>query len=341
MDNQVLQVLQVWHVNKNLPTPLFKQLAENIKWSIYSGSIKPGSKLPPVHTMAKALGVSVSTVQAAYKLLEELHLVSTRPHHGTEILAFSDSCGSDSDSDTVDESFVNLIKAYMDLGFSDEKITTMFHNCMTLAHSKKKILFIECDEYDRLTLAKQLSDFLGVGVDFLLLDKTFNSKNTNDDYKDVDFSKYMAIVTTYFHHSKVTQDLAYTKLPVFTVVTEFSRKTMLDISKFLPETKVAVLSQPHHSAEYEVGLIDAIRDDLDIKIGIVDEKNNQKELIEWAEVIFSTHPCELVAKEICPEKPIYFFCDQINSQSMGILKDQLQTLDTADTFFKPAREDNQ
>lgn len=33
---------QVWHVNKSLPTPLFKQLAENIKWSIYNGNIKPG-----------------------------------------------------------------------------------------------------------------------------------------------------------------------------------------------------------------------------------------------------------------------------------------------------------
>ena len=60
---------QVWNVNKNLSTPLFKQLADNIKWSICLGNIPDGWRLPPVRQMSTALSISIDTVRAAYKFM--------------------------------------------------------------------------------------------------------------------------------------------------------------------------------------------------------------------------------------------------------------------------------
>jgi len=312
---------QVWQVNKSLPTPLFKQLAENIKWSIYNGNIKPGSKLPPVQQLAKAVGVSVVTVQGAYKALEEMNLVITRPHHGTEVLDLPVSSADSEDSQDA-EAFVQAIKYYLSRGLGEGEIKKLFASALDAAQNKKKILFIECHEYDKKTLARQLSDFLGTSVDFILLDQLEGAS--------LDFSQYKAIVTTYFHYSKVLQECAQAGVPVFAVVTEFSKKTIQSISKFQPGTKVAVLCLPQHSDGYAVRVIEDIRDDLDIRSGVVTEKNRQEELIQWADVCFPNHPLENVALEVNPDIPIYFFCDQINAQSIGILKENLNALDGAE-----------
>lgn len=317
MDNQVPQV---WQVNRDLPTPLFKQLADNIKWTIYSSSIKPGTKLPPVHQLAKSLGVSVSTVQSAYRLLEDLGLIITRPHHGTEIV----SPGSRQESQDIDISsnvFLGSVNALLNSGYSEQAITHIFKQALDRATNKKKLLFIECDEYDKKTLVRQLSDFLDTTVDFMLVDELSPLTHSN-----FDFSQYKAIVTTYFHHATVKQRLSSTGLPIFTVVTEFNKNTLLNISKFEPHTKIAVVCQPHHSPDYLINMILAIRDDLDIKTAIITNQDNQRDILEWADVCFPNHPCEQTIKELFPDKPIYFFCDQINSQSIGILKENLNML---------------
>lgn len=197
------------------------------------------------------------TVQGAYKALEEMNLVSTRPHHGTEVLDIPVQ-SANLDDDAEDELFLQAIRHYMGKGLSETDIRKIFNNSLDSAQNKKKLLFVECDEYDRKTLARQLSDFLGTSVDFILLDRL-------EEQSVHGFSQYKAVVTTYFHYSRVMQECSHAGIPVFAVVTEFSKKTIQDISKFSPGTKVAVLCLPQHSDGYAVGLIEDIRDDLDIR----------------------------------------------------------------------------
>jgi hypothetical protein len=40
-------LVEEWKVNNSLPTPLAKQLADNIRWSISIGKIKPGGQTAP------------------------------------------------------------------------------------------------------------------------------------------------------------------------------------------------------------------------------------------------------------------------------------------------------
>ncbi|MBE5957451.1 MAG: GntR family transcriptional regulator [Lachnospiraceae bacterium] len=58
-------------VNFQSRTPVYIQLYENFIRMVSVGAIKPHDKLPPVRTLASNLGINPSTVQKAYKMLEE------------------------------------------------------------------------------------------------------------------------------------------------------------------------------------------------------------------------------------------------------------------------------
>ena len=62
--------------------PLYEQLYRHIAAAIQSGHIAPGEKLPSKRQLCAALGVSMSTVEAAYSLLTAEGYVLARPRSG-------------------------------------------------------------------------------------------------------------------------------------------------------------------------------------------------------------------------------------------------------------------
>lgn len=74
------------HVDSKAEIPLVAQLTQQITWLIASGELKEGDKLPPIRELAKALGIHMHTIRAAYQRLEADRLVSVRPGRGTIVL---------------------------------------------------------------------------------------------------------------------------------------------------------------------------------------------------------------------------------------------------------------
>lgn len=62
------------------------RLAQSIGALIASGEIPPGLKLPPIRTIAQALGMSSSAVGQSWSLLRELGLIETRTRGGTVVV---------------------------------------------------------------------------------------------------------------------------------------------------------------------------------------------------------------------------------------------------------------
>jgi DNA-binding transcriptional MocR family regulator len=63
-------------------SPLYEQVADKIARLIHRGTLRAGDRIPSVRQLRSQLGVSVSTVLEAYRLLESEGLVEARPQSG-------------------------------------------------------------------------------------------------------------------------------------------------------------------------------------------------------------------------------------------------------------------
>lgn len=66
-------------------TPFYRQIIDQIKFGIASGSLKIGEQLPTVRTLAVDLKVNLNTVAKAYKELEIQNILETQQGTGTFI----------------------------------------------------------------------------------------------------------------------------------------------------------------------------------------------------------------------------------------------------------------
>lgn len=67
--------------------PLYRQLYEQLRERILSGSLAPGEKIPPTRELAGQLGVNRATVAAAYELLEQEGLIRGHVGRGSFVSA--------------------------------------------------------------------------------------------------------------------------------------------------------------------------------------------------------------------------------------------------------------
>jgi GntR family transcriptional regulator len=65
--------------------PFYRQIIDQIKFGIASGSLKAGEQLPTVRAVAVALKVNLNTVSKAYKELEIQNILETQQGTGTFI----------------------------------------------------------------------------------------------------------------------------------------------------------------------------------------------------------------------------------------------------------------
>ena len=72
-------------INKDLNTPLYIQVYENVKNMIEKDTFKEGEKLPSIRSLAKKLKVNNITIVNAYKLLEQEGYVYSIKGSGTYI----------------------------------------------------------------------------------------------------------------------------------------------------------------------------------------------------------------------------------------------------------------
>jgi GntR family transcriptional regulator len=68
-------------------TPVYEQIAGQIRDRIAAGELQPGDPLPSVRTLASDLGVNLNTVARAYRLLEEQGFLRIRDRSGAEVAA--------------------------------------------------------------------------------------------------------------------------------------------------------------------------------------------------------------------------------------------------------------
>ena len=66
--------------------PIYLQVVERIKERIAGGRITPGEQLPTVRSLALELRVNFNTIARAYRILDEVGLISTQQGRGTYVM---------------------------------------------------------------------------------------------------------------------------------------------------------------------------------------------------------------------------------------------------------------
>jgi DNA-binding GntR family transcriptional regulator len=69
------------------PDTLYLQIAQTLAASIRGGVLARGERLPSLRDLAAQHGVSLSTAVQAYRALEDMRLVETRPRSGFFVAA--------------------------------------------------------------------------------------------------------------------------------------------------------------------------------------------------------------------------------------------------------------
>jgi GntR family transcriptional regulator len=65
--------------------PIYTQVVNQIQSQLANGILKPGDQLPTVRALASELRVNFNTVARAYRLLDEVRIISTQQGRGTYI----------------------------------------------------------------------------------------------------------------------------------------------------------------------------------------------------------------------------------------------------------------
>ncbi len=66
--------------------PIYLQVVERFKEFIASGRLAPGDQLPTVRSLALELRVNFNTVARAYRILDEVGIISTQQGRGTYVM---------------------------------------------------------------------------------------------------------------------------------------------------------------------------------------------------------------------------------------------------------------
>jgi GntR family transcriptional regulator len=117
-------------ITPNAPTPIYRQIVEQVRRMIASGQLKPGDGLPSVRAVALHHAINPMTVSKAYSLLETEHMLTRMRGVGMVI--------ADMGAASPLQDKVAMLRPALDaaalmarqLGLSDDEATALFHACL-------------------------------------------------------------------------------------------------------------------------------------------------------------------------------------------------------------------
>ncbi len=87
ISNNERKVLMEIYISNSSPSPLYEQIAQQIRSSILEGRLKEDEPLPSIRLLAKELRISVITTKRAYEDLEKAGFIYTVPGKGCFVAA--------------------------------------------------------------------------------------------------------------------------------------------------------------------------------------------------------------------------------------------------------------
>jgi GntR family transcriptional regulator len=115
-----------FEVSVSSKTPIYRQLAEQIRTAVARGHITTGAQLPSVRAMSRELVVNPNTIAKAYGVLEQEGILVTRQGKGVFV---AESTATETTKrarrDRLLNSLDTVLTEAVHLGFSAEEVIEM------------------------------------------------------------------------------------------------------------------------------------------------------------------------------------------------------------------------
>ncbi|MDR7554218.1 MAG: GntR family transcriptional regulator [Armatimonadota bacterium] len=188
-------------VDNRLPEPIHAQLAEQLRWLVALGELRPGDRLPTVQELADHLRVHRNTVAAVYAALQEEGYLTSRRGAGT-FVADSETTRAAVQRVALRDVVEQALARAVEMGFTPAEFAeaaaarARMHEAQ---RSWRRVLFVECNVPEIEQHGRTLTRELGVTVEGVHL---------NDVRADpAGFRQRAAAVgtvaTTFFHFEEV------------------------------------------------------------------------------------------------------------------------------------------
>lgn len=119
-------------VSNKVSSPLYEQIAKQIKDAIMSGELKAGEAIPSVRSLAKSLQISILTVQKAYATLQEDGFIETTAGKGCYVSAQNQDFYLEEQQKKIEEKFTEAVEIARISGINLDKLI----NLLTLLYQE-------------------------------------------------------------------------------------------------------------------------------------------------------------------------------------------------------------
>lgn len=112
-------------VSNKASSPLYEQIATQIKAAIMSGELKAGEAIPSVRALAKSLHISILTVQKAYAILQEDGFIETTAGKGCYVSAQNQDFYLEEQQKKIEEKFSEAVGIARTSGINLDKLISL------------------------------------------------------------------------------------------------------------------------------------------------------------------------------------------------------------------------
>ena len=205
------------HLDRTSSVPLYRQLAEELRYQIATGTLKVGDKLPPVAEAADMWGVNLHTVRQAYKELTSWGVAEMQRAKGTFVAAVSE----DVISGKGIGSFLEWVAAHAkaEFGLDRQTLADLLTSQPARRPGGGRLYFVECSATQANQHAEELNTAFGTEVSGWSLD--WEGEPPPGSF-----------IATYFHYNDIRSRWPHRMKDAVFVVIQLARSLADDIDSW-------------------------------------------------------------------------------------------------------------
>ena len=129
----------LFNVNPQSDVPVYRQLMEQVRFSIAGGQLEPGDELPSTRALSAELGVNPMTISKAYSYLERDGVLERRPGRPLAVKPFDRGLLRSRQVALLRENLAPIVSVVRLLGLDKETALCIFDEMLDDGESREEV----------------------------------------------------------------------------------------------------------------------------------------------------------------------------------------------------------